>query len=131
MTAKNWIQILTLTSALALTGTTAADDMKATSPDTRDGARETPSAGAIVTPEDKAVGMGKDNERKSRSGDRDDEASNDNASSDEGLSVDPGRSHDEESSVNPGPSNDDDSIVRPPRADDQAVSINPRRTLGK
>lgn len=129
MTAKHWIQILTLTSALAVTGTAAADDMKPTRPDSRNGVADTPSAGAIVTPEDKALGMGKDHEGKSRSGERDaDESPNDNASSDEGLTVDPGRSNDDASSVNPGPS-DDDAIVRPAPADDQRVGIKPRRTV--
>ena len=131
MTAKNWIQILALTSALSLTGTAAADDMKPTSPDSRDGVRDTPSAGAIVTPEDKALGMGKHNEG-NESSDRDaDESSNDNASSDEGMTVNPGRSDDDKSSVNPGPSNDDNAIARPAPADDQAVSIKPRRTVAK
>jgi hypothetical protein len=70
MTLKDWMQILTLTSTLALGGIAAADDTKATSPDI--GASDSPSAGAIVTPEDKALGMGKGNEGKSDRGYRDD-----------------------------------------------------------
>src|SRR5947209_2875529 len=65
MTARHWMQIVALTSALGLTGTAvAADTDGSTSTDDRSSTSgpgmDTPSSGAIVTPEDKALGLGKE-----------------------------------------------------------------------
>ena len=106
MTARHWMQIAALTSALGLTGAAVAQNTEGTT-STQDRAStsssviDTPSAGAIVTPEDKALGMGQD---KARSG-----VPKDNESS-----VDPGRSSDDESILKPGSSNDDESSVNRP-----------------
>ena len=120
MTARHWMQIAALTSALGLTGTAIAQNTEGTtSSEERAGAStsgvDTPSAGAIVTPEDKALGMGQDNERRGVPGDADDESIvHPGPSNDDESTVNPGPSNDEESTVNPGPSNDDESSVIPP-----------------
>jgi hypothetical protein len=87
MRPRHWMQIAALASALGLAGTTVAIDTDAT-PSTGDRSSasspvvETPSAGAIVTPEDKAMGLGK------------------------------GSSNDEASSINPGRADMDDTSPR-------------------
>ena len=127
MTARHWMQIAALTSTLGLTGAAIAQNTEGTTsggdPTSR-ASPDTPSAGAIVTPEDKALGMGQDNERSGvRNGDAnenestsndDDSSINPESSGDDEMSVNPGSSNDDESSVHPGPSNDDDSSVIPP-----------------
>ena len=73
---------------------------------------DTPSAGAIVTPQDKALGMGQD---KGKSVVRDDDADrNKSVPNDDERSVNPGPSHDDELSINPGLSNNEESSVNPP-----------------
>ena len=76
MTARHWMQIAALTSALGLTGAAIAQDTNATT--TTDSSSlssywmDTPSSGAIVTPADKAAGMGKgDDQASARNGDVD------------------------------------------------------------
>ena len=70
MTARHWVQIVALGSAFGLTGAAIAQNTEGTST-TGDRASasafgmDTPSAGAIVTPADKALGMGRDNEETS------------------------------------------------------------------
>ena len=63
MTARHWMEIAALASALGLTGTAVAVDTATPSTDDSSSASsptmEAPSAGAIVTPEDKAMGLGK------------------------------------------------------------------------
>lgn len=93
MTAGHWMQIAALTSALGLAGTAIAQNTEGTtSPEDRGSVSssiDTPSSGAIVTPEDKALGMGQDNERTGvRNGDANHNAStsNDDTLSDEASS---------------------------------------------
>ena len=121
MTARHWMQIAALTSALGLTGAAIAQDTNATT--TTDSSSlssywmDTPSSGAIVTPADKAAGMGKgDDQASTRNGDVDEGASASSRSSDDTLSVNPGPSKDEDSSVSP-PSSDDEMSVYPGNAD--------------
>ena len=100
MTSRHWMQAVALASVLGLTGTAIANDTdRTTSSDDRwTYGMDTPSSGAIVTPEDKAAGMGEDNEHaRNRNGDGDDHAapSNENPSNDEQLIVNPGPSNDE------------------------------------
>ena len=128
MTARHWMQIAALTSTLGLTGAAIAQNTEGTTSSGDTTSRtspgmDTPSAGAIVTPEDKALGMGKDNARGGvRNGDanenestsNDEDSSNPKSSGDDEMSVNPGPSDDEESSVHPGPSDDDESSVIPP-----------------
>jgi hypothetical protein len=88
MTATNWMQIAALASALGLAGTevaiavdgtTSTDSRSASSP-----GMDTPSSGAIVTPEDKAMGLGKHNDDAgNRNGDVNEDTStpNDNSMS--------------------------------------------------
>jgi hypothetical protein len=117
MTTRHWIQIAALASALGLTGAAIAQDTDART--TTDGRTvssygfDTPSAGAIITPADKAAGMGKGN----------DQASSPNGEGDEDTSAS-SRSNDDTLSVNPGPSNDEDSSVSPPSSDDE-ISVDP------
>jgi hypothetical protein len=67
MTAMHWMQIAALTSPLGLAGTAVAIDTDGTT-STDNGISasspgiDTPSSGAIVTPDDKAMGLGKDHE---------------------------------------------------------------------
>ena len=107
MTAWHWIQIVALSSALGLAGAAIAQNTegKTSTEDfaglTNPGA-ETPSAGALVTPEDKAFGMGKDH---GRNGVRN-RAFDENApkSDDEERSANPGSSKSDEPSETSGPS---------------------------
>jgi hypothetical protein len=115
MTARHWIQIVALSSALGLTGAAIAQNMEGTtSTEDRAGVTspgvETPSAGAIVTPEDKALGMGQDGSRSDVLGDDLD----DNA-----VTAD-----DDELGINSGPSNDESS-ANPGLSDDEDLSVNP------
>jgi hypothetical protein len=120
MTAMPWLQIAALTSALGLTGTAVAIDTDGTtSTDKRSSASspdmDTPSSGAIVMPEDKAMGLGKHNEHAgNRNGDVNDDTTtlNDNTSNDDELGINPGPSNDEELSVNPGRADMDDASPR-------------------
>ena len=120
MTARHWIEVAVLASALGLTGTAVAQtSATGTSSDDRSSASsygmDAPSSGAIVTPEDRALGMGQDN---ARAGDRSEYRNDDRSTSnDSALSVNPGPSSDEELSVNPGPSNDEGLSVNPARPD--------------
>ena len=124
MTARHWMQVVALASSLGLTGVAVAVDTNgATSTEDRSSTAnpgmDAPSSGAIVTPEDKALGLGKDN---ARAGNRSGDAINPGPSKDEESTVNPdgksiinpGPSKDEESTVNPGPSRDHKSIVKPP-----------------
>jgi hypothetical protein len=116
MQGRHWIEIVALTSALGLTGTAIAQGMNPTTGTVdRSGvsADESPSSGAIITPEDKAAGMGRNDEHaRSRDG-----AANDDTS----------RSNDD-MSVNPGPSSDDMSVN--PGAESDEMSVNPDRGDG-
>lgn len=113
------MKVAALASAIGLTGTAIAQNTdRATSNDDRSsasGQSESPSSGAIVTPEDKALGMGKSG---SAVGNGEDDTS---TSNDDALSVNPGPSNDEGVSVDPGQSSDEDMSVNPARPDaDQA-----------
>jgi hypothetical protein len=111
MTARHLMQIAALVSALGLTGTavavdrygtTSADDRTSTS----SSAMDAPSSGAIVTPEDKAMGLGTHDEHAgNRNGDVEDDTSMLNGNT----------SNDDESSVTPGPR--DAELSNPGRAD--------------
>ena len=122
MKATHWTQIAALTAALGLTGAAIAQNTegRTSTPDRASissSAIDTPSSGAIVTPEDKALGMGQDNAREgTRNGDDDAAMSNDDA-----LSVNPPPADDEDSSIDPGESNDEDLSVDPPRPRDCAL----------
>lgn len=66
MTARHWMPAAALALAWGLTGSAVAfDTNETTSTDLLDNPSvlgfDTPSSGAIVTPEDKAMGLGKDN----------------------------------------------------------------------
>lgn len=115
MTASHWMQIAALASALAMTGAAIAQD---TVPSTTTGngvsayGMEAPSAGAIVTPEDKASGMGKKDVRDQNDvANEDASSSSGNTTNDDASSGKPGPVNDDESSVNPGPANDHPSII--------------------
>ena len=109
MTARDWMRIAVLTSTLGLTGAAIAQNTEGTTSTEYTAGEssssiDTPSSGAIVTPEDKALGMGQDNEQAgNRNGDANDDASStlDN----------------DDLSITPAPSNDDDLSVNPGRAD--------------
>jgi hypothetical protein len=106
------MQIAALTSAFGLTGAATAQNTEGTTSSGDRGSilnsgMDTPSAGAIVTPDDKALGMGQEKER---TGDANENSS---SSNDDELNVNPEPLNDDESSVNPGPSNDDESSVNP------------------
>jgi hypothetical protein len=122
MKATHWMQIAALTAAMGLTGTAMAQRVgQATGDDARSGvsANEAPLAGAIVTPEDKALGMGKhDVTTPSRNGTREDDASRAN----DDIRVNPGTSSDD-MSVNPGPVRDDMNVD--PRAPHDGTSGTP------
>lgn len=119
MKATQWMKIAALACAVGVTGTAMAHDTdRTTDTDTRavsSYGMDAPSAGAIVTPEDKALGLGKDREQAARLSGGANEAStaNDNASRDDALGVDPGPSSDHGASTNPGPSKDDESRIGP------------------
>ena len=128
MTARHWIHIVALSSAFGLTGAAIAQNTEGkTSTEDRAGMTsprvESPSAGAIVTPEDKALGMGQDSERGTVLG----TDPNENAfkSGDDELSINPGPSNDEESSVNPGLSADEELSVNPGSSSTDKRSRNP------
>jgi hypothetical protein len=129
MTARHWMQIAALTAALGLTGAAIAQNTEGTtSTDDRASTRsssDTPSAGAIVTPEDKALGMG---QKKQRHGEGNERASPPN---DDELSVNPGASRDAAMSVNPGPSSDDESSIKPGPSDDDELRVNPGSSKGE
>lgn len=99
MTASNLMQIVALTAAMGLIGSTiAADTGGTTSGSDRStissSGMDTPSSGAIVTPEDKAMWLRRDAARtRSQNGDVSDDTStsNDNASNENELRVKPGR----------------------------------------
>lgn len=114
MTATRWTQVAAMAAALGLTGVAIAQNTEGTT-NPRDRASvssssiDTPSSGAIVTPEDKALGMGHDDARAgTRNGDEDASTSNADA-----LSVNPPASNDDALSVNPPPTNDEDSSIDP------------------
>lgn len=122
MNGRHWMQIAALASALGLTGGAVAQNSEGTTnPDDRSNASsaDAPSSGAIVTPQDKALDMGKDN---ARAGDGN-AMNDDNASPSKGDTVNPGRSNDEGLTVNPGQSTDEEISVSPgePSADEDAV----------
>ena len=128
MTARHWMQVAALASALGLTGAAIAQNTEGTtSSEDRasisGSAMDAPSAGAIVTPEDKALGMGQGSARSDTLGG--DANSGETISNDDELIVTPGRSGDEGSSVNPGASDDDESILDPGASDDEDLSVTP------
>ena len=106
MTPRHWMQIAALSSALGLTGAAIAQDMNRTT-DTDDGSgvsvNEAPASGAIIMPEDKAAGLGK-NDEPARS--RNDAANDDTSRSNDDMSINPGPSNDD-MSINPGREGDD------------------------
>jgi hypothetical protein len=111
------MQIAALTSALGLAGAAIAYDTDGTtSNDDRSSVSgygmEAPASGAIVTPADKAAGMGQDTRAGSVNGDVDDDTAKSSTPNDDTLSVSPGPSNDEELSVNP-PSNDEEASINP------------------
>jgi hypothetical protein len=109
------MQLVALTSALSLVGGAIAQDVNRTITDDTGAAsiHEAPAAGAIVTPEDKAAGMGKHD---GQAGNRSDDTSTAN----DDISVNPGSSGDD-ITVNPGTTNDDISIS-PDRDNDARVA---------
>ncbi len=126
MTATHWTQIAALTAAFGLAGAAIAQNTEGTT-STRDRASvsgsaiDTPSSGAIVTPEDKALGMGHDDAREGiGNGDNDASMSNDDT-----LSVNPGPSNDDKSSIVPGRSNDEELSVDPAHRDRDEASPRP------
>lgn len=144
MNARHWMQIAALSSAMGLMGSAIAQNSEGiTNLDDSSNASSTtaPSSGAIVTPQDKALDMGKDN---ARTGDGnamdDDDAStsrgdtiNPGPSKDEGLTVNPGQSPDEEMTVNPGErgANEDAAPSSPnllADPDDESRQSSPPRT---
>jgi hypothetical protein len=135
MKARHWMQIAALTSALGLAGAATAQNTDATT--TTDSSSvssygmDTPSAGAIVTPADKAAGMGKPDRASSPNGDVDEDTSASSPSNGDTLSVNPGPSNDEDSSVSP-PSNDDEISVNPSNLDrdDNATRYGTRSPSG-
>ncbi|HET7910429.1 MAG TPA: hypothetical protein VFL49_00205 [Pseudolabrys sp.] len=143
MTARNWIHIVALSSAFGLAGAAIAQNTEGTT-STEDRAgmtspgAETPSAGAIVTPEDKARGMGQDSERSGILDNGVDESapgSDDDASGSspaplngDDSSANPGASEDQQMGIDPGPSSDDESSADPGLSDDDELSINPGPT---
>jgi len=106
MTARHWMQVAALTSTLGLAGAAIAQNTEGTTSTEYTASELTsgmdpPSSGAIVTPEDKALGMGQDNEQAGhRNGDLNDDTSN--TLNNDDLSISPGAPNDDESSVNPG-----------------------------
>jgi hypothetical protein len=106
MTARDWVQIAALTSTLGLTGAAIAQNTEGTTSTEYTASEltssmDTPSSGAIVTPEDKALGMGQDDEQAgNRNGDLNDDTSN--TLNNDDLSINPGTSNDDESSVKAG-----------------------------
>ena len=124
MTPAHWMQIAALTSALGLSGAAIAQDMNRTTvTDDRSGVstNEAPLSGAIVTPEDKAAGMGKGDEH-GRDGNG---AANDDASrSKDDIGINPGPSSDD-MAIDPGTANDD-MISSPGTANDHMI-LSPRR----
>ena len=120
MTARHWMQIAALTSALGLAGaaiahdpdgTTSADDRSSMS----DYGMDAPASGAIVTPADKAAGMGQDEQAGRANGDVDGDTAKSSTSNGDTSRASPGPSNDEDSSVNP--SNDDEASGNPGGAD--------------
>jgi hypothetical protein len=115
MTASHWMQIAALASGLAMTGAAIAQD---TDPSATTGngvsayGMEAPLAGAIVTPEDKASGMGKKDVRDQNGVANEDAQSSSGNMTNDASSVHPGPANDDES-INPGPANDDQSIINP------------------
>jgi hypothetical protein len=113
MKPMHWMWIGALTSALGLTGPAIGHDTRATllgDETVSDHPTDSPASGAIVTPEDKAFGLGK--HEQARSQDSDEDASKDGA-----LRVIPPPSNDDESSVVPGASSDEGSIADPRLSD--------------
>ena len=111
MTARHWMQIAALTSALGVTGGAIAQGAgQATSPDARSSVSsygmDAPSSGAIITPADKAAGMGKGGEQARRW--------NRDFNGDTSAST---TSNDDASGANPGTSNDENLSVTPPSKD--------------
>jgi hypothetical protein len=131
MTASHWMQIAALASGLAMTGAAIAQD---TDPSATTGngvsayGMEAPLAGAIVTPEDKASGMGKKDVRDQNGVANEDAQSSSGNMTNDASSVHPGPANDDESSVNLGPANDE-SINPGPANDDQSI-INPETSPG-
>ena len=118
MTARHWMQIAALTSALGVGAAIAHDPDGTTSADDRSSmsgyGMDAPASGAIVTPADKAAGMGQDEQAGRANGDVDGDAAKSSTSNDDTSSVTPGPSNDDDSSVN-APSNDDEANVNPGR----------------
>jgi len=118
MTARDWMQIAALTSTLGLTGAAIAQSTEGTTSTEYTASEltssmDTPSSGAIVTPEDKALGLGKDNARAgNRNGDVNDDTStlNGNTLNDDESSV---MEHDSTSTLNENGSAATGSNVRP------------------
>lgn len=121
MTARHWMQIAALTSALGLAGAAIAHDPDGTtSADDRSSmsgyGMDAPASGAIVTPADKAAGMGRDEQAGRANGDVDGDTTRSSNSNDDTSSAGAGPSNDEDWSVNP-PSNDDEPSGNPGSAD--------------
>ncbi|HJU24695.1 MAG TPA: hypothetical protein VJ891_19500 [Casimicrobiaceae bacterium] len=100
------MEIAALASALGLSGTAVAQTTYGTTGTDDRGTvssygAESPSSGAIVTPEDKAFGMGKDDEE-ARNQNGDEDTSSDNASNDDEMDVDPEASTDQDLNVDRG-----------------------------
>jgi hypothetical protein len=109
MRANHWLQVAALASALGMTGPAIAqgvDRSTSTGNGVTAATGESPAAGAIVMPQDRAM-LNNDNDRaEDRNGNFNDDTS---ASNDDRLSVNPGPSRDS-MSVNPRESNDDMSV---------------------
>jgi len=109
MRANHWLQVAALASALGMTGAAIAqgvDRSTSTGIGITAATGESPAAGAIVMPQDRAM-LNNDNDRaQDRNGNFNDDTS---ASNDDRLSVNPGPSRDA-MSVNPRESNDDMSV---------------------
>ena len=110
MRANQWIKVAAFASALGVAGAAVAQTTeRSTSSDTCITAEtgESPAAGAIVMPQDRAMLNNADDRTQNRTGDSNDDTA---APNDDRSSSDPGPSGDAMSG-NPGGSNDDTSIV--------------------
>ena len=133
MRARHYIQIAAMFSMLALMGAAMAQNTEGTtSPIDRgaitDSNADTPSSGAIVTPQDKALRMGKDD---ARAGNGNDDMNNEASRPNHDRSIiNPGKSEDEESMTNPGPS-DNEQAVSPPSNRPEPGDMGPGNVRGQ
>ena len=133
MRARHYIQMAALISALGLTSAAMAQNTEGTTSPVDRGSLsgsipDTPSSGAIVTPQDKALRMGKDD---ARAGNGNDDLRGDSSTSNDDRSIiDPGQSKDQGLMMDPGPTNDEQSSA-PPSNRSQHVDRRPGNARGQ